>query len=109
MKRIAMYGTASGSIGAILAVALLAYDYLFLTSPSGTNIAGDVDAVLFFTLCPSSLALMALENVHGPRLAFGLAMIILANAALYGVVGFLVGGCESLYNRLIGKGQSTSH
>jgi len=94
MKRIVIYGASSASIGAIIAVALLAYDYVFLISPSGINISSDLDALLFFALCPSSLGLMALENTHGPALVFGLSMIVLANAVLYGVVGCLIGCCR---------------
>jgi len=109
MKRITMYAVVSASIGTIAAVALLAYDHLFLISPSGTNMATDFDATLIFTLCPPSFALMAMENVHGPVLMLGLAMIVAANAGLYGVFGVFVGGCVSIGNRLVGKGRSASN
>jgi hypothetical protein len=104
-RRIASYGVAFAAAGAVVAIALLAYDYLVLVSPSGTNTASDFDRFMFLTLCPPSIGLMALERVHGIGLMFNLFLIVLLNAGLYGIVGCLVWAG----NRLVGKGGADSN
>lgn len=105
MKRsIAAYAVTFAAAGAVVAIALLAYDYLLLISPSGINTASPFVALLFAVLCPPSMALMALERVHGTKLLFNLFLIVLLNAGLYGIGGVLVGCLVWVCNRLIGKG-----
>jgi hypothetical protein len=102
-RRISTYGVVFAAIGAVVATALLAYDYLFLVSPSGWNTATEFEAELIFTLCPPSIALMALEKAHGAKLVFTLFLIVVMNAGLYGVGGCLVGGLALAADRIIGK------
>jgi len=90
-RRSVTYGVGFGMAGAVVAMALLAYDYFFLISPAGTNTASNFDQVLFLAACPPSFALMAMERAKGTSLAFGLLFIVLTNAGLYGTVGSLIG------------------
>jgi hypothetical protein len=90
MPGIAKFCVVFATIGAVVAVALLAYDHWFLVSPAGYNTATDSDLFLFLALCPPSLGLMALENARGAALMAGMLGIVVLNAALYGGVGILI-------------------
>jgi hypothetical protein len=110
MKRsIAAYGVTFAAGGAVVAIALLAYDYVLLISPSGVNTAGHFVRLVLVVLCPPSLALMALERVYGIRLLLSLFLIVLLNAGLYGIGGVLVGCLVWGCNRLVGEGGAASN
>jgi hypothetical protein len=104
MKRsITTYGVTFAAVGAVVAIALLAYDYLLLNSPSGISTASPFDGFTFVALCPPSIALMALERVHGAKLLFGLFLIVLMNAGFYFVGGSLVGALAWAGKQLVGR------
>ena len=102
-RSIVPYFVTFAGAGAVVAMALLAYDYLVLIFPSGYNTATDFGARLMFGLCPPSIALMALENAHGAKLGAGLRFMVLMNARLYGVVGSLLYSLAFMAKRLAGK------
>jgi hypothetical protein len=84
-------GIGFAALGAVIAIALLAYDYLYLTGPDGFNHATELDVDLFMALCPPSFGLMALEHASSTTLLFSLSFIVLLNAGLYGSVGWVAG------------------
>jgi hypothetical protein len=83
--------------GAAIAIALLAYDYLFLTGPDNINHATAQEAELFFILCPSSIGLMGLERASRMQLLVGFVFIVLGNAGVYGLVGGLFGAVADMF------------
>jgi len=91
MMRIARHGAAFATMGAAVAGALLAYDFLVLVGPDGYSRATDFDAMMIFALCPPSIGLMASEHIHGVELFVVLSIIVAGNAALYGLGGCVVG------------------
>jgi hypothetical protein len=85
--------------GAAIAIALLAYDYLYLTGPDNINRATAQNAELFIILCPSSIVLMGLERAGLMQLLLAFVFIVLGNAGLYGLVGGLFGAIADMFRR----------
>jgi hypothetical protein len=83
--------------GAAIAIALLAFDYLFLTGADNINHATAQEAELFIILCPSSIALMRLERAGRMQLFLGFLFIVLGNTGLYGLVGGLFGAIAEMF------------